>query len=317
MGANGKVGQAAVQLAAQAGARVIAVQRSGGAPCGQRAPVDVVDARDGDVAARIRELTGGRGADIVFNTVGSPYFEAANQAMAKGAHAGAHLDRRAAGAVRHLRLLPRHAHLRRHRHAGARRAAQSANAWPRWRPVSTPARCGRSRSTPARATPLADALAAYRRVLGGDDAPRGAADGGTHERHPPRTTRRPTTRPTISACAACACRAARPGPAEQLWLGLSDRRARAATRRWTRRRWKSITSSSPASSRCVGETADGTRSEAVLGPLDSCRFAPGEKRQLVNRSGQPRSVLLAMPFAPPSAAQPHESRQHTNERRRP
>ncbi len=86
MGANGKVGQAAVQLAAQAGARVIAVQRQAGPFAGHAAgPVDAVDARTEDVATRIRDLTDGRGADIVFNTVGSPYFEAANKAMAKGA----------------------------------------------------------------------------------------------------------------------------------------------------------------------------------------------------------------------------------------
>jgi NADPH:quinone reductase len=75
MGANGKVGQAAVQLAAQAGAQVIAVRRG----------VHTVDASSEDVAARIRELSEGQGAHIVFNTVGSPYFEAANKAMAKGA----------------------------------------------------------------------------------------------------------------------------------------------------------------------------------------------------------------------------------------
>ncbi len=38
-----------------------------------------------DVAAQVRELTDGRGADIVYNTVGSAYFEAANKSMAKGA----------------------------------------------------------------------------------------------------------------------------------------------------------------------------------------------------------------------------------------
>lgn len=84
MGANGKVGQAAVQLAAMAGAKVIAVQRSAALTGFACSSVDVVDARDTDVAARIREISG-RGADIVFNTVGSPYFEAANKAMAKGA----------------------------------------------------------------------------------------------------------------------------------------------------------------------------------------------------------------------------------------
>ena len=86
LGANGKVGQAAVQLAAQGGARVIAVQRRAGPfegfACG---PVEVIDAGAGDVAAQVRELTGGRGADIVYNTVGSAYFEAANKAMVKGA----------------------------------------------------------------------------------------------------------------------------------------------------------------------------------------------------------------------------------------
>ncbi len=89
MGANGKVGQAAVQLAAQAGAQVIAVQRQGGPyasfAAGGVDAVDVIDARSEDVAARIRELSGGRGADIVYNTVGSPYFAAANMAMAKSA----------------------------------------------------------------------------------------------------------------------------------------------------------------------------------------------------------------------------------------
>jgi len=85
MGANGKVGQAAVQLATQAGATVIAVQRQAGPYTSfATAPVEVIDARHEDVAARLRDFSA-RGADIVFNTVGSPYFEAANKAMGKGA----------------------------------------------------------------------------------------------------------------------------------------------------------------------------------------------------------------------------------------
>jgi NADPH:quinone reductase-like Zn-dependent oxidoreductase len=85
MGANGKVGQAAVQLAALAGAVVIAVQR-GATPPDQRVKgVHYADASLGKVAEAIRDLSGGKGAHIVFNTVGSPYFEAANLAMAKGA----------------------------------------------------------------------------------------------------------------------------------------------------------------------------------------------------------------------------------------
>jgi NADPH:quinone reductase len=86
MGANGKVGQAAIQLAAQAGAKVIAVQRQSGPFEGfAAAQVLVIDARSENVADQIRELSGGKGADIVFNTVGSPYFDTANKAMAKGA----------------------------------------------------------------------------------------------------------------------------------------------------------------------------------------------------------------------------------------
>jgi len=86
LGANGKVGQAAVQLAAQGGARVIAVQRRAGPFEGfASSTIDVIDATQGDIAARVRELTNGRGVDIAYNTVGSAYFEAANQSMAKGA----------------------------------------------------------------------------------------------------------------------------------------------------------------------------------------------------------------------------------------
>jgi NADPH:quinone reductase len=55
MGVNGKVGQAAVQLATWLGANVIGVV-----------------------------LTDGKGANIVFNTVGDPYFPAAHKSLAKG-----------------------------------------------------------------------------------------------------------------------------------------------------------------------------------------------------------------------------------------
>jgi hypothetical protein len=44
---------------------------------------------------------------------------------------------------------------------------------------------------------------------------------------------------------------------------------------------------------------DSTREQAVLTRFDSCRFAPGEKRQLINRGQRDAMVLLAMPFAPP------------------
>ena len=83
LGANGKVGQAAIQLATMAGARVFAVERTAEPYRGHASgPVEMIDADAADIAAQVRELTGGHGADIVYNTVGCPYFEAANQAMA-------------------------------------------------------------------------------------------------------------------------------------------------------------------------------------------------------------------------------------------
>jgi NADPH:quinone reductase len=43
----------------------------------------MIDASSQEIADIVRENTGGHGADIVYNTVGSPYFEQANAAMAK------------------------------------------------------------------------------------------------------------------------------------------------------------------------------------------------------------------------------------------
>jgi NADPH:quinone reductase len=83
MGVNGKVGQAAVQIATWHGARVIGVVRKAEAYEGHaNAEVEVIDSSAIDVAARVRELTSGHGADIVFNTVGDPYFQAANRSLA-------------------------------------------------------------------------------------------------------------------------------------------------------------------------------------------------------------------------------------------
>jgi NADPH:quinone reductase len=83
MGVNGKVGQAVVQIASWNGARVIGVVRKSEAYAGHsNSTVEIVDASVADVATRVRELTGGKGADIVFNTVGDPYFQAANKSLA-------------------------------------------------------------------------------------------------------------------------------------------------------------------------------------------------------------------------------------------
>ena len=83
MGVNGKVGQAAVQIATWQGARAIGVVRKNeGYEGHSNSAVEVIDSSATDVAARVRELTSGKGADIVYNTVGDPYFEAVHQSLA-------------------------------------------------------------------------------------------------------------------------------------------------------------------------------------------------------------------------------------------
>jgi NADPH:quinone reductase-like Zn-dependent oxidoreductase len=81
---NGKVGQAAAQIAAMHGARVFGVTRRKEPFAHAHCPVRMIDGSNEDVATVIRAETDGHGADIVYNTVGSPYFAAANQAMAHG-----------------------------------------------------------------------------------------------------------------------------------------------------------------------------------------------------------------------------------------
>jgi len=81
---NGMVGQAAAQIAAMQSARVFGVTRRAEAFAQPHVTVRMIDASRDDVAAVVRDETGGHGADIVYNTVGSPYFAAANAAMAHG-----------------------------------------------------------------------------------------------------------------------------------------------------------------------------------------------------------------------------------------
>jgi NADPH2:quinone reductase len=89
LAANGKVGQAAVQIAAMVGARVFgAIRRAEQFAGPEGVPVRMIDSTVDDVAATVRAETGGHGADIVFNTVGSPYFAAGNAALA---HGGTHI----------------------------------------------------------------------------------------------------------------------------------------------------------------------------------------------------------------------------------
>jgi NADPH2:quinone reductase len=84
MGVNGKVGQAAAQIATWRGAHVIGVLRKAEGYEGHAsAPVGIIDSSSCDVADAVRETTNGHGADIVFNTVGDPYFQAAHKSLGK------------------------------------------------------------------------------------------------------------------------------------------------------------------------------------------------------------------------------------------
>lgn len=81
LGLNGKVGQAAAQIARWRGARVIGAMRKLTDEHRGLAD-DAIDSDREDVTTRVRELTNGRGADVVFNTVGEPYYEAGQKSLA-------------------------------------------------------------------------------------------------------------------------------------------------------------------------------------------------------------------------------------------
>jgi len=85
LGAHGKVGQAAIQLASRLGASVIGVERHAGRYEGHASgSVELLDGTRPDLAARILALTDGQGVDIAYNTVGSPYFAATLEALRTG-----------------------------------------------------------------------------------------------------------------------------------------------------------------------------------------------------------------------------------------
>lgn len=80
----GGVGSAAIQVGLAAGARVIAT--AGGpakvAVCRELGAHEVLDYRTEDVAARVKEITGGHGADVVWDPVGGDVFDASRRCIA-------------------------------------------------------------------------------------------------------------------------------------------------------------------------------------------------------------------------------------------
>jgi hypothetical protein len=89
------------------------------------------------------------------------------------------------------------------------------------------------------------------------------------------------------------------GPAVQLWMGMSILKPGGHT----------SLDGSPIEKHYVvlqGELTlvselNGVETREVLRTFDSCRFAPGEKRQIINHTQQEARILLAMPFDPPAA----------------
>ena len=88
------------------------------------------------------------------------------------------------------------------------------------------------------------------------------------------------------------------GPSQTLWMGVSQIQPGGHTG----------LDGSPVEKHYVvleGEVTlvselNGVVTESVLKAHDSACFAPGEKRQVVNRSNQVASILLAMPYPPAS-----------------
>ncbi len=84
VGAAGAVGQAAMQIANWKGARVIGADiRPDPIPGTEYA----IDTKTEDLRERVRDLTAGKGVDVVFDTVAGPLFEPAMQSLSyKGRH---------------------------------------------------------------------------------------------------------------------------------------------------------------------------------------------------------------------------------------
>ncbi|HEY0834589.1 MAG TPA: NADPH:quinone oxidoreductase family protein [Azospirillum sp.] len=84
LGAGGGVGLTAVELGRQMGARVIAAASSPAKLDAARAAgaEEVIDYGRDSLKARIKELTGGRGVDVVYDPVGGDLFDEALRCMA-------------------------------------------------------------------------------------------------------------------------------------------------------------------------------------------------------------------------------------------
>ncbi len=85
LGAAGGIGLTAVELGALMGARVIAAASSDEklALCRSRGAHETVNYAGEDLRARVKELTQGRGVDVVYDPVGGPYTEPMVRSLAR------------------------------------------------------------------------------------------------------------------------------------------------------------------------------------------------------------------------------------------
>jgi NADPH2:quinone reductase len=84
LGAAGGVGIAAIEIAKIVGARVIACASTGDklAVCRAHGADDAINYATEDLRERIKELTGGKGPDVIYDPVGGPYTEPALRSIA-------------------------------------------------------------------------------------------------------------------------------------------------------------------------------------------------------------------------------------------
>jgi len=84
LGAAGNVGLAAVELGKLMGARVIAAASSAEklSVCRDRGADEVIDYSREDLKTRARDLTGGKGVDVIYDCIGGDYAEAALRSIA-------------------------------------------------------------------------------------------------------------------------------------------------------------------------------------------------------------------------------------------
>lgn len=84
LGASGGVGIAAIEIGKSLGARVIAAASTADKlqVCQEHGADEVINYVDEDLKTRVRELTDGKGADVIYDPVGGAFSEAALRAIA-------------------------------------------------------------------------------------------------------------------------------------------------------------------------------------------------------------------------------------------